>query len=153
MSVEDKLSDPGDLQLTEVLSETAIFQFKIGMKIEVEYVNPTAGWTVIWLMDIFNNVVLTFSARICQGILALNTRIDNKWGKEVRPKGYDFTPGVSQNVCFEAEENYFIIQVNNNDLNHYAYRLPVTSIRKVMVQYRKAGDAAASKLNAVSYKY
>ena len=153
MSTEVKLSAldlPDDRTL---LSQTGIYQFNIGMKLGVEYVNPTAGWTIIWVEDTNENVVLTFSARIGEKALVLNSRINGKWGTEERPSGYDFTPGVSQNVSLEAEQDYFIIRVNNNDLHHYKYRLPATSIHRVIVQYRKSGSATATNLNAVSYKY
>ena len=135
-----------------LLSQTGVYQFNIGMKIRVEYVNPTAGWSVIWVGN-DKNIALTFSARIDEKDLVLNSRIDGNWGIEERPSGYDFTPGVSQNVSLEAEQDYIIIRVNNNDLHHFKYRLPATSINRVVVMYRKSGSAAATKLNAVSYNY
>ena len=153
MSTEIKLSEASVPDDRIILSQTGIFQFKIGMKVEVDYVNPTSGWTVIWLMDDKDNVVLTSSARIEEKILALNTRIDDVWGSAVRPDGYDFTPGVSQCISIESEQDYFIIRVNNNDLTHFTYRLPPTSIQKVVVQYKKSGSAAATQLTSVAYKY
>jgi len=94
-----------------ILSLTGIFQFKVGMKIEVDYVNPTAGWVDIWLMDNDGNTVLTFSARIHQKKVILNTRKGGNWGSEesISEWVYDFTPGASQNILLEAEQDYFII--------------------------------------------
>ena len=82
-----------------ILSETGVCQFKIGMKVQVDYVNPTDGWTVIWLEDLKENVVLSF----------LNSKEDGKWGHEEKANGYDFTPGVCQYVSLEAEHDYFTI--------------------------------------------
>ena len=123
------------------------------MAVEVDYVNPTAGWTVIWLQDAQENVVLTFSARINEQALVLNTCIGGKQGTEVRPHGNDFTPGVQQHVSLQAEQDHFIILVNITDLQHFNYRLPPTSIKRVVVQYRKSGTAAPTELKAVTYKY
>ena len=146
------LSTIGDDRTT--LSKTEVNSFKIGMTVEVNYVNPTAGWTVIWLQDAQQeNVVLTFSARPDEKALVLNTRKNCYWQTEERPNGYNFTPGVTQNVTFQSMQDYFIIYVNNNDLYHYNYTLPPTSIKSVLVQYRKSGSAAATKLNSVTYKY
>ena len=146
------LSTIGDDRTT--LSQTKVNSFKIGMTVEVNYVNPTAGWTVIWLQDAQQeNVVLTFSARPDEKALVLNTRKNCYWQTEERPNGYNFTPGVTQNVTFQSMQDYFIIYVNNNDLYHYNYTLPPTSIKSVLVQYRKSGSAAATKLNSVTYKY
>ena len=139
-----------------LLSQTEINEFKIGMAVEVDYVNPNAGWTVIWLQDAEENVVLTFSARINERELVLNTRTGGNWGTEVRPQGYDFTPGVEQHVSLQAEQDHFIILVNNTDLLHFNYRLPPTSIKRVVVQSSKSsgpGTAAPTKLKAVTYKY
>jgi len=81
-----------------ILSVTGMLEFKVGMKIEVDYVNPTAGWFVIWLKDNDGNVVLTFSARIERKALVLNTREGGNWGSAESLDGYDFTPGAFQNV-------------------------------------------------------
>jgi len=136
-----------------ILSDTGTVEFKVGMKIEVDYVNPTAGWVVIWLTNNDGNVVLTHSARIEKKALVLNSRIGGKWGSEERPSGYDFTPGASQTVLLEAEQDYFIIRVNGADLHHYKYRLPVTSIHQVLVLFAPHGGAATPQLKSVSYKY
>ena len=136
-----------------ILSQTEVYEFKIGMKVEVDYLNPTAGWTVIWLQDAKENIVLSFSTRPGKQRLILNTRKDDDWGDEVKPDGYDFTPGVRQYVSLQAEQDHFIVLVNNNDLNHFNYRLPPTSIKRVVVQHRKAGTAAPTELKAVTYKY
>lgn len=141
---------PGD---TTVLSHTGIVQFDIGMKVEVDYVNPTDGWTIMWLEDNQQNVVLSFSARMDERALVLNSRVDGKWGSEKRPSGYDFTPGVSQHISLESEQDYFIIRVNNNDVHHYTYRLPPTAIHKVVVHYRKSGAGTPTQLKGVTYKY
>ena len=136
-----------------ILSETGVFQFKIGMKVQVDYVNPTGGWAVIWLEDIKENVVLSFSARIGQKVLIINSREDGKWGHEEMADGYDFTPGACQYVSLEAEHDHFTIRVNNHDLHHFKYRLLPTSIHKVVVHFHKDGTAEAPQLNAVTYKY
>ena len=136
-----------------ILSETGVHQFKIGMKVQVDYVNTTGGWTVIWLQDIKENVVLTFSARIGQKNLILNSREDGKWGHEENVCGYDFTSGVGQHVSLEAEHGHFTVRVNNHDLHHFKYRLPPTSIHKVVVHFQKYGTAEAPQLNGVTYKY
>ena len=136
-----------------LLSQTEVYEFKIGMAVEVDYVNPTAGWTVIRLLDAEENYVLSFAARINEQAVVLNTCIGGNWGTEVRPQGYDFTPGVQQHVSLQAEQDHFIILVNNTDLQHFNYRLPPTSIKRVVVQYRKSGTAAPTELKAVTYKY
>lgn len=153
MSTEIKFSanDVGDNN--EILSQTGIVEFKVGMKVEVDYVNPTAGWAVIWLQDNKDNVVLTFSARIGAKELILNSRIDGKWGCEEKPSGYDFTPGASQHVSLESANCHFIIRVNNKTLHCYNDRLTPTSICKVTVHYYKSGSAAAQQLKGVTYKY
>lgn len=153
MSTEIKLSEASVPDDRIILSQTGVFEFKIGMKVEVYYVNPTGGWTVIWLMDEKENVVLTSSARIEEKILTFNTRIDGTWGSAVRPDGYDFTPGVSQYISIESAQDHFVIRLNNKDLINYTYRLPPTSIQRVVVQYRKSGDAAPTQLKSVAYKY
>ena len=85
------LSTIGDDRTT--LSQTEVNSFKIGMTVEVNYVNPTAGWTVIWLQDAQQeNVVLTFSARPDEKALVLNTMKNGYWQTEERPNGYNFTP-------------------------------------------------------------
>jgi len=136
-----------------VLSVTGILQFKVGMKIEVDYVNPTAGWFVIWLVDNDDNVVLTFSARIERKHLIISTKDGREWGPGESVDGYDFTPGASQNVLLEAEQDYFIIRVNNVDLYHYKHKLPPTSIHRIIVNFQPHDFAAAPQLKAVSYKY
>ena len=136
-----------------ILSETGVFQFKIGMKVQVDYVNPTGGWTVIWLEDFKENVVLSFSARVGQKELILNSKEDGKWGDEEKPDGYNFTPGVRQSISLEAEHGHFTIRVNDHDLHHFKYRLPPTSIHKVVVHFKKYGTAEAPQLQAVAYKY
>ena len=153
MSTEIKLSKPTIPDDKIILSLSGIFEFKIGMKVQVDYVNPTGGWTVIWLMDDKENIVLTCSARIEEKALVLNTKIDGTWGSEVRPGGYDFTPGITQYVSIESEQDHFVIRINNNDLVHYTYRLPPTSIHSVVVLYKKSGTAAPTQLKSVAYKY
>ena len=152
MSAENTLVAVPDDRI--ILSQTNhVTEFEIGMKVQVDYVNPTGGWTVIWLMDDKENVVLTCSARIEEKILTFNTRIDGTWGSAERPDGYDFTPGASQSFSIESQQDHFIILLNNKYLLRYKYRLPPTSIRKVVVQYKKSGDAAPTQLKSVAYKY
>ena len=59
--------------LKVLVAQTGIYEFKIGMEIEVDYVNPTDGWVSIWLEDVIGNVVLNFSCRITEKVLVLNT--------------------------------------------------------------------------------
>ena len=47
--------------LRVLVAQTRIYEFKVGMEIEVDYVNPTGGWVSIWLKDIIGNIVLNFS--------------------------------------------------------------------------------------------
>lgn len=81
-----------------LLSQTGIDQLKVGMKVEVEYINPANGWFVIWLEDTQGNVILSYCARFDEKRLVLNTLNDGKWGNEECPSGYNFTPGALQNV-------------------------------------------------------
>jgi len=78
-----------------ILSVTGITKFEVGMKIEVDYINPTDGWFVVWIMDNDDKVVLSFSAWIGKKIVNLNTREAGKWGSGESLSDYDFTPGAS----------------------------------------------------------
>ena len=67
--------------------------------------------------------------------------------------GYDFTPGASQYVSFQAQKDLFIIRVNGKDIHHYEYPFPEMStkiINKVLVQYD--GDLPVPNFKGVSYR-
>ena len=141
--------------LRVLVSQTGIYEFKLGMEIEVDYVNPTAGWVSIWLEDIIGNVVLNFSCRISEKVLVLNPLQGGKWGPEERPCGYNFTPGACQTVSFvtKSTADYFAIVVNGAELHQYKFRLPPTSIKSVVVNFKPSGTAEPLTLKAISYKY
>lgn len=141
--------------LRVLVAQTGIYEFKIGMEIEVVYVNPTDGWVSIWLEDVIGNVVLNFSCRITQKVLVLNTLQGGKWGPEERPCGYNYTPGACQSVSFVTKPtaDYFAIVVNGVELHQYQFRLPATSIKSVVVNFKPLGTAEPPTLKAISYKY
>ena len=141
--------------LRVLVAQTGIYEFKIGMAVEVDYVNPTGGWVSIWLEDILGNVVLNFSCRITEKVLVLNTLQGGKWGIEERPCGYNFTAGACQSVSFVTKLNvdYFSIVVNGVELHQYKFRLPATLIKSVVVNFKPSGCAEPPTLKAISYKY
>ena len=141
--------------LRVLLAQTGIYEFKLGMEIEVDYVNPTGGWVSIWLEDIIGNVVLNYSCRITQKVLVLNTLQGGEWGEEERPCGYNFTPGTGQTVSFVTKPgvDYFSIVVNGVELHQYKFRLSPTLIKSVVVNFKPLEDAAPPQLKAISYKF
>lgn len=141
-----------------LLSQTGIDQLKVGMKVEVEYINPANGWFVIWLEDTQGNVILSYCARFDEKRLVLNTLNDGKWGNEECPSGYNFTPGALQNVSIVVTtQDCFTVQVNG--CNPFPFnsmqvgKLSATSVRSVVVNFRPLGGAAAPQVKGVSYKY
>lgn len=69
--------------LWKILLQTEVVKFEDGL--EIDYINPTTGWTVVWLQDNHDNVVLTLSAHILEKQVVLNSKVNGQWRTEERP--------------------------------------------------------------------
>ena len=123
--------------------------FRVGSVVEVTYVAPSTGRVTLNLKDtVGKNTVLHVDARYNWSSevkkLVLNShKAGEGWGREVRPDGFDFTPGIHAKVRITADEHRFIVHCNELEVGEFKYRHPVTSVN--MVEMIFGGDNADQK--------
>ena len=77
--------------------------------------------------------LLIVNPRYTEKVLVLNTRINGRFGTEVRPAGFDFTPGADATITIEAGEEAFNFYQNAELLTQFAYRGPVRDIKSIVI--------------------
>ena len=114
--------------------EVGISSFKPGMSIKVKLVNPSNDRFGINLCGSDDTILLHLNSRISgqdSQHLVLNHRQCGKWGREERPSGFDFTPGIKATIEIEAKDDGYKISNNGKFLHKFAHRVPVHQVKKV----------------------
>ena len=128
--------------------------FTVGQSIEAYYTAPTTGKITVNLEAADGTVVLHVDYRkLWQGnpesVLVLNTKIGGSWGPEQRVKELFTTPGTEMAWKICAKDKEFSIVLNHKEIATYAYRTPVTSVRKVLFTNYGEYDSVLRKLCVV----
>ena len=130
--------------------------FAVGQCIEANYTAPTTGRAAVDLIAADDTIVLHVDYRKhwgdkratgqpWQNILILNSKIAGDWGTEQHVEGIVTTPGMEMAFVICAEEENFSIVLNQKPIATYAYRKPVTTVRKV--EYTNYGyDSVLQKI-------
>jgi len=132
------------------MGEIGVIKFSIGQAVQTGYTNSSDGRIGLDLTDASGNIVFHFNPRFEDKVLVLNSQIDGKWGKEERPKGYDFDPQKSYTVTFLATETCISISLDGKQFYDYNNRLPITSV--VKASYWSSGSNPA-KLHYLAVKF
>ena len=122
--------------------------FQVGMAIEAHYISPDTGRPTLDLLDKAGNIIFHITPRMEEHVLILNTKIGDSWGKEERPRGFDFSTGVPITIRVEAHASHYKVLCNGELLHSFHHRMPLTNIKKVM--WKGAGSAKKAKLISLS---
>ena len=115
-------------------AEVGVSNFEVGMTIKVKVINPSVDRFGINLCGSDGDILLHLNSRISgqdSKSLVLNHRHCGKWGREERPSGFDFTPGIKATIKFEAKADSFHIYNNGRLLHQFSHRLPLQQVRKI----------------------
>ena len=136
------------------MGEIGLINFKIGQAIQAGYTNASDGRLILGFADANDNLLFHFAVRYESKVLILNTRKDGKWGPEVRPSGYDFTPEKSITVELLTTETYISISIDGKHFYDFNYRegLPITSATKVYCQWI-LGSGIPAKIQYLTVKF
>ena len=110
-----------------------VSNFQPGMSVELDYTAPTSYRFLIVLKNDQDDELLLVQPRYTEDALVLNAKISGNYGEELRPSGYDFTPGVEGKIVIEAGEDAFRIYQNAQFLAQFVYRAPVDKVTSVNI--------------------
>ena len=100
------------------------------MAVEVRFIAPDSSThTSFNLIKDEQNYMIHGSFRWDQNILVLNSKSGGAWQQEVRVSQVCFRPGDDVAIRFEARDDYFLVLVNQKELNQFKYRLPLSDIK------------------------
>ena len=122
------------------MGEILLTKFEVGMAIEMMYITPDNGRPTLDLKDDCGNIVLHFNPRWNEKALVLNT-YNGGWGREERPRGFDFSSGVPITIRLEAKPHHFVILVNGNVIHYYNHRMPVISVYSAQWHWSREGPS------------
>ena len=110
--------------------------FNVGESLKCVYKAPGKGRCSINLKTASGDVAFHHGVRYdgnSRNVLVLNTWCGGSWGIEERPKGFDFTDGISVEVVIIACENGFDTYCNDKFMTTYKYRhgLTAASVKKI----------------------
>ena len=120
------------------------------------YTAPDTGRVIFSLVqketdDLVLNIGVRYTFGSEKNVLVLNSRKDGKWGEEIRPSGFDFSPNIQVNLVVSVGDAGFdIYTVDNNGVSHYIatfpYRpgLPVSLVNLIRVQ--SAGNSGVDNV-------
>ncbi|XP_019853532.1 PREDICTED: uncharacterized protein LOC109582911 [Amphimedon queenslandica] len=138
LNVIPKIPEPSGSQdlsniQARVTDSISVPRFSVGRAVEVRYITPNNGRPTMDLYDVYGNILLHVNPRWDTRAFVLNTYYKKKgWGREERPRGFDFSSGVPITVRVEAQQTYLVIIVNGRILHRYRHRLKVTTLRKAV---------------------
>ena len=100
------------------------------MAVEVSFIAPDSSThTSFNLIKDEQNYMIHGSFRWDQNILVLNSKSGGAWQQEIRVSQVCFKPGDDVAIRFEARDDYFLVLVNQKELNQFKYRLPLSDIK------------------------
>ena len=133
--------------------------FGVGSSVEVTYIAPSKGRVSLNLMDeVEKNILLHVDARY-DWSYSVETLVLNSyeagvgWGNELKPEGFDFTPGKTVAMWIEAEADRFIIYSNDRKIGQFEYRLPVTSVKKVQVIFEDNNAEEKAEFTSLAFYF
>ena len=133
--------------------------FGVGSAVKMTYLAPNKGRVSLNLMDeVENSIVLHVDARYDWSYsvekLVLNSYSANVgWGSELKPQGFDFTPGILVTVRVETEADRFIIYCNDREIGQFEYRLPVTSVKKLQVIFEDNNAEQKAEFRSLAFYF
>ena len=106
-------------------------EFKIGYAVALRILAPDTGYYHVQFKDGDGNLVFLISVRHSyrheRNTLVLNTKENGKWGREVRPTGFKFEPGVFSYMLITTTEEGFRLQQQihegSSEIAFFPYRL------------------------------
>ena len=116
-------------------------KFDIDDSVEYVYKAPDKGKCTLNLLtkedDIAFHCDVRYDWKDDVNILVFNSRIDGTYGRpEVRPSGFDFTPGVDVTVKIVGAENGFVVFCNGSRIpTEYNYHSGHTQASVVKVEW------------------
>ena len=97
---------------------------------EAEFTIPESGKSSILLMKDPNNYMINVVARWDKKILVINTKIEGEFGNQVTIDNFNHASGGTMIVRIVAHQSSYAVYVNNDFVNKYAHRVPMTDIKK-----------------------
>ena len=116
-------------------------KFNVDDSVEYVYKAPDKGKCTLNLLtkedDIAFHCDVRYDWKDDVNILVFNSRIDGTYGRpEVRPSGFDFTPGVDVSVKIVGAENGFVVFCNGSRIpTEYNYHSGHTQASVVKVEW------------------
>ena len=116
-------------------------KFDVDDSVEYVYKAPDKGKCTLNLLtkedDIAFHCDIRYDWKNDVNILVFNSRIDGTYGRpEVRPSGFDFTPGVNVTVKIVGAENGFVVFCNGSHIpTEYNYHSGHTQASVVKVEW------------------
>ena len=131
-----KVQEPSGSQdlssIEATVSETiSVKKFSIGRSVEVRYITPSTGRPTMDLYDARGNIILHVNPRWDTRAFVLNTFYKRRWGREERPKGFNFSSGVPITIRVEAQKSHLVVLVNGRILHKYKHRLNIATLRLI----------------------
>ena len=105
-------------------------EFRPGMGMEAEFTIPGSGKSSILLMKDPNNYMINVIPKWDKKILVISTKIEGEFGNQITIDNFDYASGGTMTVRIEAHQNFYAVYVNNNFVNKYAHRVPMSDIKK-----------------------
>ena len=125
--------------------------FQVVEAVEVTFVAPSLNDVQLRLIDDdLGYVPLAAIARYQSSSFADDKFILNtyrgRWGDEVRPSGYDFTPGIVMKLRVEMTPGCFHVIANDVELTCFNYRLHPDTVDRIQV---RSDNAEIKSLNVI----
>ena len=100
------------------------------MAVEARFIVPEVNTHVSFnLIKDEQNYMIHGSFRWDQNILILNSKLGGQWQQRVTVSDVCFKPGDDIAVRYEAQDEYFLVLVNQKELNQFKYRQPLSDIK------------------------
>lgn len=126
-------------------------EFVVGNGVELEYITPSSGTVVINLVaQNDKDCVFHFSMRFNERVLVFNTKVADRWGREERPPGMNFTPGRMTQVKLVTCPSGINVYMDGNFVQQYNYRHGHTAYSIKSVNWNGPQTA---KLDAIKVLY
>ena len=129
----------------------------MGESLKCVYKAPGKGRCTINLKTASGDVALHHDVRYdwsdSKNVLVLNTWHGGSWGIEERPKGFDFTDGISVEVVIIARENGFDTYCNDKFITTYKYRHGLTAASVKKIEWIPEMKGATVKLDVKCHKF